>query len=439
MKIAMLAWESLHSVSVGGGAVAVSELSAALERRGHDVHVFTRLGAEQKHYEVVDGVHYHRCPYVGADDFVQDINQMCSAFADRVLAVEDMTGQFDLVHAHDWLAVNAMIWIKSGRGHASVFQVHSTEYARCGNSFPGGRAAEVRQLEWAGGYHADLVFCVSETTKSEVEWMYAVPPEKTEVLYNGVSSARFDVEVDAGAVKQHYGISPLDPMVLFCGRMEWQKGPDLLVEAVPSVLSTHPNTKFVFAGSGGMMTDMQNRAMELGIQDAVRFLGFKGGRDLVELFHACDISCVPSRNEPFGIVVLEAWCASKPVLVTNIGGPDEFVDHDVTGVKITPSPESITWGLSHLMSDFDAARAMGRRGHDRVAESFSWDQVASRAESLYLRIAPESAKPIELAGSGGTGTFAKTQSKSKTKGKSAGKSEKRSGSVADDDMESAAS
>ena len=115
MRIAMLVWESLHSIPVGGVAAHVTELAAALERKGNEVHVFTRMGPGQSHYQLIHGVHYHRCPFQLHPDFVEEVNNMCRSFVHYVLATEDFIGPFDIVHAHDWLAANAMIWIKQGR------------------------------------------------------------------------------------------------------------------------------------------------------------------------------------------------------------------------------------------------------------------------------------------------------------------------------------
>ena len=112
MKVALLAWESLYSIPVGGVAVHVTELAAALERKGHEVHVFTRMGAGQPPYERIFGVRYHRCGFALDPDFVEEINEMCRSFVDRVFQTENVIGAFDIVHAHDWLAANAMIWIK---------------------------------------------------------------------------------------------------------------------------------------------------------------------------------------------------------------------------------------------------------------------------------------------------------------------------------------
>lgn len=379
----MLSWESLHSITVGGGAVAVSQMAAALARAGHDVHVFTRMAPGQRYHDVVDGVHYHRCPYPPHDEFVDEMNNMCRAFVERFFVVEDMTGEFDLVHANDWLTANAMIWIKQGRGRKCVMQIHSTEYARCGNAFPGGRSARVRELEHAGTSWADRVICVSNATREEVVWMYQVPEEKSTVLYNGVNADEFHGEIDAGSVKQTFGIGPSDPTVLYSGRLEWQKGPDLLVEAIPRVLEQTPRARFVFAGDGAMRADLERRVGELGIGHAVRFLGFRKGAALVALFKMSDIVCVPSRNEPFGIVVLEAWSAGKPVVVTENGGPNEFVEHGVNGLKIKPEPDSIAWGLQNLLGDMERARRMGRDGSQAADTRFSWSVVASRALEIY--------------------------------------------------------
>src|SRR5205823_3651060 len=157
MRIAMLSWESLHSIAVGGVAAHVSELAAALERKGHEVHVFTRLAQGLAAYERIHGVHYHRCAMRLTPDFVDEVNDMCRSFVDQVFRVEDVVGAFDVVHAHDWLAVNAMIWIKQGRGRRGVLTMHSTDFGRSGNVFHDGQSERVRAQERAGTYWADKV------------------------------------------------------------------------------------------------------------------------------------------------------------------------------------------------------------------------------------------------------------------------------------------
>jgi glycosyltransferase involved in cell wall biosynthesis len=175
----------------------------------------------------------------------------------------------------------------------------------------------------------------------------------------------------------------MDPTVLFSGRMVYQKGPDLLVEAIPAILHYYPNAKFIFAGDGEMRSQAENRAQQLGVTHATRFLGFQANGTLTNLYKACDVVCVPSRNEPFGIVLLEAWSAGKPVVATNNGGPAEFVWHEVNGLKVYPNPNSIAWGLGTLFTNFEWARWMGRNGRIAVESTFSWDSIADRVLDLY--------------------------------------------------------
>jgi len=383
MRIALLSWESLHSIAVGGVGAHVTELAASLVRKGHQVHVFTRRTPNQRGHDLIDGVHYHRCLYSIQSNFIDDVNSMCRAFVDRVFEVEDFVGHFDIIHAHDWLVANAMIWIKKGREHQCVLTIHSTEYARCGNAFGNGESVRIRDQERAGTYWADRVIAVSEATKKEIMWMYEVPDWKTSVIYNGVSPQRFGQITDPGEDKHRYGIAPLDPTVLFCGRLAWQKAPDLLVEAIPSVVKAYGNAKFLFAGDGEMRGALESRVRQLGIQDTVKLLGYRNGDELVRLFKLADVICVPSRNEPFGIVVLEAWSANKPVIATQNGGPDEYVWHEVNGLKIYPNPNSVTWGICRIFSDFDWARWMGSNGRKAVEERFTWDTIAEQTLVLY--------------------------------------------------------
>jgi len=379
----MLSWESLHSMPVGGMAAHVTELAAALERRGNEVHVFTRMGESQPHYDRRDGVHYHRCPFDQHPDFFTEIHNFCRSLTDHVFATEDYIGPFDLVHGHDWLTGPALSWIKWGRGRRTVWTVHATEYGRCGNQFCGGNSERIRGVERETGWVADGVIAVSKAIRGELEWMYELPGEKIRVVHNAVSPDKWARWLDPGSVKARYGIGPLEPTVLYTGRMAFQKGPDLLVDTVPKVCTSYPNAKFVFAGDGDMRTHLEDRARSNGSDGACRFLGYVPEDDLISLYNACDAVCVPSRNEPFGIVVLEAWSAGKPVVVTHSGGPDEFVWHDVNGYLVYRDPESIAWGLGTLMQDWDRAAWMGHNGRVAVETAFSWDTIADRTLEAY--------------------------------------------------------
>ena len=383
MKIAMFSWETLHSIAVGGIAPVVTELAAALERKGNEVHVFTRMGEGQRLYELIDGVHYHRCPHRPDPNFFEEVNDMCRSFAGHFFQTEDYIGSFDVIHGHDWLTANAVGWIKEGRDKKTVFTIHSTEYGRCGNNFWGGASAVIRDHERYGTYIADRVTAVSNNLKSEVEWMYNVPEWKANVVYNGISVHNFDGWVDPGEIKKRYAVGPLEPTVLFVGRMTYQKGPDLLVEAIPSILRYYPNAKFVFVGDGDMMRSVEDQAHALEISHATRFLGYRSGQELIDIFKAADVVCIPSRNEPFGVVVLEAWAAGKPVIASKNGGPDEFVWHEVNGLKVSDNPDSIAWGIGTLFADFERAREIGVNGRKTAEEAFSWESIADQMLEVY--------------------------------------------------------
>ena len=384
MRIAMFSWESLHGAPVGGVATHVTELSAALERRGHEVHVFTRpafgTGGESR----IDGVWYHYCPHNLHPNFVHETQEMCRSFVGHFFQTEDRTGRFDLVHGHDWLAASAVSWIKQGRpDHKTVFTMHSTEYGRCGNAFHDGASSWIRDLEWTGTTRADRVIAVSHALKGELRWMYKLPDHKVSVVYNGVPVHHYDGWIDPGAIKRRWGIGPTDPTVLFMGRLSLQKGPDILVEAIPPLLRYYPAAKFIFAGEGHMRADLERRVHELKVAHAVRWFGRLSPSEQADMFKACDVVCVPSRNEPFGIIVLEAWAAGKPVVASQIGGPGELIRHYDNGLKVYPNSDSVGWGLGTVFKNWDKARDMGRSGRIDAERRFSWDTIAEQTERCY--------------------------------------------------------
>lgn len=387
MRIAMLSWEARNAVWSGGVGVHVSDLSGALTSLGQEVHLVTRRAPGQAPHEIIGGVHYHRCDYPTFSDLFDDINSMCRQFADQVFRLESLVGPFDVIHSHDWLTANALIWIKRNRNRIGVLTTHSTEYARRGNATPNNSASSrTRHLEGSGTKCADLIIAVSGAVAREIGWMYRAPESKIRVIYNGVYSDRFVVGEDSASLKSRYGIREATPTILYCGRMAYHKGPDLLLEAIPEMLRFYRKARFVFVGEGEMKADLERRTNELGIEAAVLFLGHRDSSELPQLFGMADAVCVPSRNEPFGIVVLEAWSASKPVLTTNVGGPAEYVEHNETGLHIAPNPASIGWGLGTLFMDWNKAQRMGRKGRVVAETRFSWDAIARQTLAAYASI-----------------------------------------------------
>lgn len=379
MRIGMFSWESLYSVKVGGIAPHVSELSEALARRGHEVHVLTRRG-EFDSYDKINGVHYQRIDYDGSGDILQQMNKMSDALFDRFGAVQKIFGRFDIVHGHDWHPVPALNRVKKDHGIPYVLTMHSTEWGRNGNHFGNGISKEISHLEWLGEYESAQIIVTTKRMMDEITWLYSIPSSKISIIPNGIITGKMRKGLDAGRVKEKYGIHPLSPVVLFCGRMSVQKGPDLLVEAVPEILKNRPDMKFVFMGEGDMRAQCERRARELNVGDSCRFLGYSSTSTKEELMNACDLMCIPSRNEPFGVVVLEAWDACKPVVATEAVS---IVKNFEDGLIAYIQPESIAWCINRLLKNPEEMKKLGRAGRSRIETEFSWDRIAKRTEEVY--------------------------------------------------------
>ena len=383
MKIALFAWESLHSVTVGNVAAHVTELAAALERRGNEVHVYVRLGAGQSTYDCVDGVHYHRCPIELHSDFVTEMNNMGNAFAYFMAETEAYQGApFDIVHGHDWLCVKGIVQAKNDRGRRVIVTYHSTEFGRAGNRGP--QSGRISAIEAEGAYVADRIITTSASLADEVSWLYHASNDKIRTIRSGIHCSWFDRVVDVGEVRKSFNVGPLDPTVLFVGRFSWDDGPDLLMDAIPSVLEHRQDAKVLFVGDGEMNSYLTSRAAELGVQDAIRC--FPEPAELATLYRAVVIVCVPSRRESFGPRVLEGWAARKPVVVTYKMDVQDHVHHGVDGMVVYDNPQSISWGINTIFGDFGKAQQMGERGRVKAAYGFSWDVIANQTEASYREI-----------------------------------------------------
>ncbi len=374
LKIAFFCWESLYTERVGGLARAATHLAEELAKH-HEVHFFTRgLGDLE-----VKGVNYHCCMPHGFNivDYCRD---MSLKLVDRFREFDSPS--FDVLHFHDWHVVEALHALQDRR---TVFTFHSTEYGRSGNRF--GDWWEFREIsgkEWYAGLIAKRVTTVSNVLKNEVMWLYNVPDWKIDVVPNGIHPEEFCSEVDAGEVKKDYGIHPLAPLIFFAGRLVYQKGPDLLLDAIPRMLEHRWDLKFLFAGDGDMRGYLESKAREMNLP--AKFLGYLPDREFVRLLNSADIVVIPSRNEPFGLVLLEAWSARRCVVATDVGGLSENIDNFYDGIKVYPTPESIAWGVNYIVDDAEGVRLMGERGRRKVDEKFRWSVVAKRMLEVYGRV-----------------------------------------------------
>ena len=375
----MFSWESLYSIRVGGISPHVSELCEALAVEGHEVHLFTR-GREDSE-DFIRGVHYHRVASDQSGEIVEQMNRMCDNMYLRFLDVCEDAGEFDVLHGHDWHPVNVLCRIKAQFGLPFVLTFHSTEWGRNGNRHgEWWEAKEISHREWLGGYESSDVITTSKILTEEVQLIYNIPDYKLWEIPNGINMGKIRREIDPGKIKKHYGIHPCLPVVLFTGRMAYQKGPDMLVEAAARVLSKR-NAQFVLIGDGEMRNFCESQANELGIGNSCNFLGYAPDNTVIDWFNACDLVCVPSRNEPFGIVVLEAWDAKKPVVATDAVA---IVENFKTGILTYKEPSSIAWGLNYVLEGLGRSN-LGENGHDLLKSRYNWKKIAEKTLEVYER------------------------------------------------------
>lgn len=165
--------------------------------------------------------------------------------------------------------------------------------------------------------------------------------------------------------------------------MSYQKAPDLLVRAVPLISGRHEDVKFIFAGEGGMKAFCEDLAIKLHVNDACRFLGYISSKEKEELMNSCDLICVPSRNEPFGMVILEAWDAGKPVVATDAVS---IIKNFEDGILAYVQPESLAWCINRLLDDPEEMKELAEAGNKWISKEFNWDEIAKMMEAVYCSI-----------------------------------------------------
>lgn len=373
LKIAFFCWESIYSERIGGLSPGATYLAESLAAKGHELHFFTRGGEDR----VIRNVRYH---YVQpcANNIVDYAKHMSELMVRRFREYDSKP--FDVLHFHDWHVTDALHQL---RDRNTVFTFHSTEYGRAGNQIgEWWEAREISGKEWYAALISRQITAVSHGLRNEIMWLYNVPCEKVEVVSNGISPEVYEAVIDPGHVKEAYGIHPYAPLVLFVGRMEYQKGPDLLARAIPLVLRHRWDTKFIMAGQGTMKHELQQMTANLPVQ----FPGYIPDSEHVRLLNACDAVVISSRNEPFGLVLLEAWSARKCPVVSDVGGLSENVTNFTDGVKVYLDPVSIAWGINYVLSDPSRAAAYGRNGRKKVERQFLWSVVAVKMLDIYGKV-----------------------------------------------------
>ena len=289
-----------------------------------------------------------------------------------------LEGQFDVIHAHDWLTYFAGIAAKRVSGKPLVVHMHATSFDRSSSDNIDTR---VYAIEKAGMAAADRVIAVSNLTRNIVIEKYGIPAERVVTVHNAVRFAEKDNEMPERGVT--------DKIVTFLGRITFQKGPDYFVEAAAKVLKRVPNVRFVMAGSGDMMNHVIRRVARLGIADRFHFTGFLKGDDVHKMFQLSDVYIMPSVSEPFGISPLEAMRANVPSIISKQSGVAEVLDY---AVKVDYwDVDAMADAIYGFVKYPALAKMFSEKGLEEVT-GLKWNNAAAKIKTVYEDAINEVAK-----------------------------------------------
>jgi glycogen(starch) synthase len=388
----------------GGLGTHVAGLAPALVRAGIEVHLITphpsakevsaeTLAATQDLEVTKEGVVVHRVPLVVATGDVYDqarsFNQAMMARS-RALLADD--GCFEIIHAHDWLVVFAAQALKHQYRLPLVATIHATERGRARDETL--RTDLQRRIDGAErwlAHEAWRVITCSRHMAGEVQGCFHIPSEKVDVVPNGISPYRNGrrTQLTQSDYRPPYAVA--DRQVVFSvGRLVYEKGLHLLIEAAPHVISEFPDTRFIIAGRGPQGPHLAQQVENLGIADNVHLPGFISDEERDYFYHTANCAVFPSLYEPFGIVALEAMMAGCPVVVSEIGGLREVVRHDKTGITVYPDDaQSVAWGILSIMRNPARAAARARDAQQVARRDFNWDAIAAQTIAVYQRVVDE--------------------------------------------------
>jgi glycosyltransferase involved in cell wall biosynthesis len=403
MKVLMLGWE-FPPFNTGGLGTACYGLTKALVNEGVEItFVMPRapqqlkthvklIGAEELAKVVFVKLPLLLIPYstesnyemilskTQADKQIYGRNLFEEVFRYKALIkklfLQGSLGDFDIIHAHDWMTFPAAVELKNLSKKPLVAQVHATEFDRNGGNFGN---PVVHEIENFGIKNANVVIAVSNFTKNIILKNYEVLPENVFVVHNAVDFSDYDVQDD-------FYIKKEDKIVLFLGRITLQKGPDYFVEAAKLVSERIPNVKFVVVGSGDMQGQMIKRVIELGLINKFLFSGFLRGKDVDRAYKMADVYVMPSVSEPFGITPLEAMRNGTPVIISKQSGVSEVVKHCL---KVD------FWDVNELANKIIAVlnyRALHNelKKHGALEiKKFSWNEPARKCIKIYKALVGE--------------------------------------------------
>ncbi len=385
MKIAMITWE-YPPIMVGGLSVHCKGLAEALVRAGHTVDIIT-TAYNLPEYEIINGVNIHRVRPISHSNFMVWVNFMAH-FMEKKLGILGIEN-YDIIHCHDWMTSFVGSNVKHLLNKPYVQSIHSTERGRCGGIHSEDSRA-INDVEWWSSYECHAMITVSNSLKEEVCSIFNTPWDKVNVIYNGINPWEFDINMsydEKNRFKNSIGVQSDENMILFVGRLTYQKGVEYLIRAFPKILENHPHSKLVIAGSGDMRNYLEDLAFQIGCRDKIVFLGFVNIDTLKKLYNSANVTVIPSVYEPFGIVALESMASGTPVVASDVGGLSEIIQHDYNGVRVYPkNPESIAWGINKVLSDEGYRNWIINNAKHDAYTKYSWDAIANSTVEVYNKV-----------------------------------------------------
>ena len=377
LSVALLSWE-YPPVVVGGLSRHVYELSRHLAQEGHDVTVYTRGHPDAPDEEVVEGVRLARVQ--GYPPPLDDLIPWTLTFNIALIhrAMDELAaGRADVLHAHDWLVAYASTVLADLCSLPLVATIHATERGRHRGRLPGPRQTFVHEVERWLVSQAERVITCSAFMRDQVASSLGADEQRLDLIPNEVDLKPFsDTEKDEGRSER--------PTILFAGRLEYEKGVQTLLEAMPEIAARMPEARLLLAGNGTYRPELERLTGELKLGDRVSFEGFVDETRLRSLYRTADVAVVPSLYEPFGLVVLEAMAAGTPVVASDTGGLREILTHDGTGLLFPPGDAShLTRTVLRLLGDAALCERLARDAQNALVTRGSWTTAAVRTAETY--------------------------------------------------------
>ena len=371
----------------GGLGRHVRKLSESLVRDGVEVHVLTRGGGRLPAEADQHGVRVHRVrePQFPRDPsaFVRWVDAMNADM--HALAAELCERfDFDLVHSHDWLVAGAAKLAARQIERPWLVTVHATEFGRHQGWVQNHPQSHIHAAERAMVRSADHVITCSRYMRVHVANVFGVRPAKITAIPNGIDPNDLEpVAADLQALRAKYA-APDDRLVLLVGRLVYEKGFHLALDALAPIVRRLGGVRFVIAGTGTAETELKRQARRLGLSSHGVFLGWVGDDMLHSLYRVSDLCIVPSLYEPFGLVALEAMASGCPCVVADTGGLREVVPVEGTvGLRFPSRDATALRGvLERVLTDDDARAQLVAEAREHVLR-FDWAEVARRTADVY--------------------------------------------------------